>query len=312
VLYASALSAAAAAVDWNWFGCLAMGHVTLLVALMKAGKTTLIGHLLRALQEGKPFLGRATRETRTLVVSEESQTIWAGRRDALGLDDHLSLLCKPTVAKLNYGEWCEFIGYVGEQAAERECDLVAFDTLGTFAPWKNENESAEVNAAVLPFNRLTEAGRGVLGFHHAGKTDQGEGKAARGSTALAAAVDIILEMRRFKPDDRTDRRRVLSGLGRFDEVPDELVIALADDGTGYTAEGDRKELAARELADAILDVLPADRPGLRGDEVHEAMPKGDRPGLAKIGAALLSGAEAGRWQASGSGRKGDPRRYWRS
>ena len=36
-------------------------------------------------------------------------------------------------------------------------------------------------------------------------------------------------------------------------MPSELVIALEDEG-GYTAEGDRKAMAARELAAAVLDV----------------------------------------------------------
>src|SRR5262249_12416766 len=72
--------------------------------------------------------------------------------------------------------------------------------------------------------------------HHIEKSDAGEGRAARGSTALAGFVDVMLELRRFRPDCRADRRRVLTGYGRFDEVPGELVIELAADGSGYTAE----------------------------------------------------------------------------
>ena len=53
----------------------------------------------------------------------------------------------------------------------------------------------------------------------------------------------MLEMRRYKNDERADRRRVLNGLGRFDDVPEEVVIALSEDGTEYAAEGDRKAIA---------------------------------------------------------------------
>src|SRR5262245_33911461 len=48
-VYVSELSAEAAAVDFLWEGCVARGHLTLLSALMKAGKSTLLGHFLRAL-----------------------------------------------------------------------------------------------------------------------------------------------------------------------------------------------------------------------------------------------------------------------
>jgi AAA domain/DnaB-like helicase N terminal domain len=308
-LLVSELSTAGAAVDFLWHGCIAKGHLTLFSALMKAGKTTFLGHMLRALQDGLPFVGRATRQCRTLYVSEESQGLWCGRRDALGLSDQLSLLCRPMFAKPSQAEWSEFIAYVGAQALERKCDLVVFDTISSFAPWRDENASAEVQAALTPLNQLTQFDLAVLLVHHMGKTDGSQGRAARGSTALAGAMDVLLELRRFKDDDRQDRRRVLTGLGRFDEVPDELVVTLEDDGSGYTSEGDRKAMLARELADAVLRVLPDDVPGIRGDELHTLLDEEIRPQRSKLQSILLEGVGAGLWQASGTGKKGDPRRF---
>lgn len=182
--YVTELSGDGSAVDWLWHGCIARGHTTLFSALMKAGKTTLLAHLLGSLQSGTPFAGRATRECRTLIVSEESEAIWMRRRDALGLDGHLSVLCKPMFAKPTLYDWSRFVQYVADRATARCCDLVVFDTLGAFAPWKNENDAAEVQAAMTTLNLLTRAGPAVLNFHHVGKIDSGEGRAARGSTAL--------------------------------------------------------------------------------------------------------------------------------
>jgi AAA domain len=310
-VYVSALSDATAVVDWTWHGCVAPGHLTLFSALMKCGKSTLLGHLLRSLQDGAPFLGRATRRVRTLLVTEESETIWCGRRDALGLDDHLSLLCRPLLARPNYADWLEFVAHVEQCAGDRECEHVAFDTLGAFAPWKSENDAAEVMGTMTPLNRLTLAGRAVTLFHHIGKADQSEGKAARGSTALAGAADILLELRRYKPDDRQDRRRVLTGLGRFESVPEEIVIELAADGSEYTAHGDKKATLARELADVILDILPAEGPGMTSDEVHEEMTDDVRPKRATVTEVLRAGAKAGSWQQTGAGKPKNPWRFWR-
>lgn len=278
---------------------------------MKAGKTTLEAHLYRALQEGKPFIGRDTRKCRTLVVSEESQAIWRERRDALGLDDSLHTLCRPMKVKPTFAEWVDFVTHIKGCTERHKYDLVVIDTISAFAPWENENSSAETQATMTPLNQLTDSGLGVLLFHHFGKVDGNEGRAARGSTALAAAVDILLEMRRFKPDDKSDRRRVLSGLGRFDEVPDEIVMALSEDGEAYTAEGDRKAITARELRDALLTTLPCDPPGWTTDNVHDEMPKETRPKRGEVGKALQAGATAGEWNSAGTGTPRDPRRFWR-
>ena len=115
--------------------------------------------------------------------------------DALGLNDNLSIIIRPLLAKPSHAEWVEFVAYVAACAADRSCDLIVFDTFSAFVPWKNENDSAEVQATMLPLNRMTQEGRTVGLFHHFGKADTGEGRAARGSTALVGSVDIVLEMR---------------------------------------------------------------------------------------------------------------------
>jgi putative DNA primase/helicase len=306
----SQLSSTGADVEFLLDGCIAKGHLTLLSALMKAGKSTFIGLLLRALQEGSDFIGRRTKKCRTLIVSEESAGLWIRRRDALGLTDALFVMSRPMLAKPSFADWSEFIAFVAEQAAELVCDLIVIDTTSAFAPWKSENDAAEVQGTLTPLNRLTQAGHAVLLVHHIGKADQSEGRAARGSTALAGAADIILELRRYKADNADDRRRVLKGMGRFDEIPTEIVIELAANGSGYTAEGDRKETEARELHAAILDNLPTGDPGKTPNEVHAFLPPENRPTVAAVRKALAEGAKAGHWATAGRGVKGDPMRYW--
>jgi hypothetical protein len=297
-------------VEWLLHGCLARQHITLFSALMKAGKSTFVGHLLRHLQSGTPFLGLATRESRTLVISEESETIWRRRRDTHGLDDHLHLICRPMMVKPSTADWTDFVGFIGAKAIGN-FDLVIVDTLSAFAPWKSENDAAEVMATLTPLNQLTSAGLAVLATHHHGKTDQSEGRASRGSTAIAGAVDVILELRRLSPADSEDRRRVLTGLGRFEEIPKELVITLNGDGSSYSTSGDRKALVAQEIADMVRDCMTLSPPGLTADEIIQAMPEDRGRRSSDVRDVLKKGAEAGSWQQSGSGVRGDPWRYWR-
>jgi hypothetical protein len=294
-------------------GCIAKGHSTLFSALMKAGKSTWLGHLLKAVEEDGQFIGLATRKCRTLIVSEESPGVWCRRRDLLGLTDALAVLCRPMLAKPSFGDWTDFVAFIAEHAAALAADLIVFDSLSAFAPWKSENDSADVQGTVTPFNRLMQAGHAVLAIHHLGKADASEGKAARGSTALAAAFDILLEMRRYKVDDLNDRRRVIRGLGRFDEVPSEIVAELLSDGTGYTSHGDRKALAESELVNAILAVLPNDPfVAMKAGEVHDAMDEDDRPRRGDVMRALRNGAEAGLWSMDGSGKSNSPFRFWKA
>jgi hypothetical protein len=308
----SELTNSAAEVAFLWNGIIALSHLTLIVALAKCGKTTFLAHLLRALQDGDDFIGRPTEKCRTIYVTEESPALWLERRDAIGLTDSLHVLCRPMHTRPTQLEWVEFVGHIHAQTVQHKCNLVFIDTIGNFAPWKNENDAAEVQAALTPLNRLYAANIAVVAVQHAGKADGRQGTAARGSSALVGAADVVIELRRFNTDDRDDRRRVVTGYGRFDDVPTELVVTLDPDGSGYTAEGDRKAMAARELTAAILKVLPDSPPGMTGDKVHEDLDEEDRPGRGKVGAALVEGAQAGKWQSSGSGKKGDPRQFWRS
>ncbi len=75
--------------DWLWHGLLAVGGITLLTALWKLGKSTLLAYLLRAMERGDVLCGRVVQPARALIITEESAGRWARRRDDLGLGDHL-------------------------------------------------------------------------------------------------------------------------------------------------------------------------------------------------------------------------------
>src|SRR5260221_7248872 len=66
--------------DWIWPGILRPGQITLMTALPKTGKTTLLSHLLVHRQSGTPLLDRPVRAGLTAVLTEEGRGLWNPRR----------------------------------------------------------------------------------------------------------------------------------------------------------------------------------------------------------------------------------------
>src|SRR5690606_18723413 len=98
----------------------------------------------------------------------------------------------------------------------------------------------------LPLRNITQAGASVLLVHHPGKAETSEGRSSRGSGALPGFVDVILELRRYIPNDPEDTRRVLIGFSRFDETPREVVLELTNEG--YQTLGSKREAKEQEQA----------------------------------------------------------------
>lgn len=295
-------------VDWIWEGWLAREHITLLVGLWKAGKTTLVAHLLAATARGGDLAGQI-QPCQVLVLTEEGTTLWARRRDALGIADNVHFVIRPFKGKPSMPEWLQFVERIGTEVRSRPYDVVVLDTWQTLNPCLDENDAAATMAALGPLHEITEAGAGVLLVHHPRKGDAGEGQAARGSGALPGFVDVIVELRRFNPADANDRRRKLRGLSRFDETPAEVVVELRDEG--YVTLGSTTETHQADRQDVIQETLADANEPLTADEVHKRWPEEAvaRPGLRTVRMDLNAGCSAGRWNRVGNGKRGDPYRF---
>jgi hypothetical protein len=300
-------------VPWIWSGFLARGCLTLLTGIWKGGKTTLLGHLVRALdpvEAGDRFIDRSVIAGPVLIVTEESKAIWKKRCQVLGLGDHVRIVPRPFLRRPTSRDWEKFVNFLAAEVRREGYVLVIFDTISTHWPVVDENDAGQVKAALAPIAAITEAGAAALLVHHPSKGDGTEGRASRGSGALPATVDIIVELRRYDPQQVDDCRRVLSAWGRFDEIPAELVIAY-DRGTGYRALGARREAAAEDRLRVVVQILEPD-PWLTVEEILAKWPDDAavaRPGARTIRNDVDSQSERGRLQRHGGGRKGDPHRY---
>jgi uncharacterized metal-binding protein len=283
---------------------------TLLSAYWKAGKTTWLTHLLLALEHGLSFCGLRTVPTKVLYVTEEAARRWCKRRDKLGLADHVHFLCKPFGAgRPSFAEWRDFIRELGAVAKAGGFGLVILDTLSNLWCVVKENDAGEVSEALAPLNAILDTAA-ILAAHHLRKADGDEATGSRGSGAITAWVDEIIEMRRVNPKNRDDRQRILTCVGRADDLVSELVIELDSASGAYVGKGDRQHATSSDIKETVALILPHERPGLDFDGIKAAWPNDRFPRKCAVLDALTDGFGSGAWMRDGTGKRGNPYKYW--
>jgi AAA domain len=261
----------APATQWIWPGLLAAGNLTLLTSVWKAGKTTLVSLLLDRRREGGLLLNREVAAGGTIVVSEEDAGLWERRQHHLDFGPQVGFLCRPYDGRATPERWLALLDQLRAARAERGIDLVVIDPLSMFLPG-DENHARTLLGPLHDLQSLTCTGMAVLLLHHPSKEDRAPGRAARGSGALSACADILLEMYIPSGDPGTRRRKLL-GFSRHPETPEKLVIELDKYGADYAVFGDTKDddlfrLALKEL----WRLLAAAGQPLTRQEIHDAWP----------------------------------------
>ncbi len=295
---------------WVWHGYLAPGAVTLLTSQWKTGKTTLLSVLLARLGTSGPLAGLDVAPGRAVVLSEEGPEHWQRRCAALGIGDHVGWLCRPFRGRPSHAEWLTLLEGLARLHARHPLTLLVVDAWAAFSPARSENEAGCVVAALAPLARLTAAGVAVLLLHHPRKGRSAAGQAARGSGALPAFADVLLEMHPYRRSDPADRRRRLRARSRFPETPAELVIEWTADGTDYVCLGHpaRDEFSAHWPAlRALLEQAPSK---LDVAQIHAALPPTDRPDRSTLYRLLERAHGRGLLDRDGKGLKNSPYRYW--
>jgi hypothetical protein len=220
------------AVPWIWTGLVARGRATLLTAMWKSGKTTLLSLLLARRKHGGLLAGQPVFPGKSAIISEEDVDLWRPRSQQLDFGGQVCFYCQPFDAKPTPTQWLALIHRILADHKEHGLDLVVVDTIASFLPSRDENQAASMIEALLPLRVLTRAGIAVLLIHHPRKGEYAPGQAARGSGALPAFVDLFLEMS-VPPGNPATRRRILTGYSRFKETPRRLLVELNADGADY-------------------------------------------------------------------------------
>ena len=285
-----------------WPGYIAAGSVTLLTGLWKAGKTTLVTHLLRDLYRGEGLVD-APIGGNVLIVSEESIGAWSTRRDTHELDDRIFVHKRESFARLDFLGWTALIDEITREVKTNDISLVIIDTLASFWPVDSENDASEVTAALSPLRAITEAGAALLINHHPRKGSGSNFTASRGSGALTSFVDIIIELGRTNPENSTDTRRTLSAVGRHEGIPPEMVFDLTPEG--YTMLGEVTAVDKNDEMDTIGEILSGEREGATVDAVRSKWPMGSI-GKRRLSGLLRQGTQRKLWRQTGAGTRGAP------
>src|SRR5262249_7060094 len=143
----------------------------------------------------------------------------------------------------------------------------------TLLPNRSESDAPSMLQALVPLQRLTEAGLAVLLLHHPRRQGSADGPWARGSGALCGFGAIPIAMRYLSSAADDDRRRKMLAFSRFDETPRRLVIELNESGTDYGALGDIEDAEFYGGWEGARQVLAGADCRLTRDEILKAWPE---------------------------------------
>lgn len=280
---------------WILDSRLPAGGLSLLAGKPKAGKSTMARCLALAIARGESFLGFATTQGPVLYLALEEKRSEVRRhfRDmGATAEDPIYIFCAPSPAD----------GLVLlRQAAERyRPRLIVVDPLFRFTRVKDANDYAAVTAALEPLGTLArDTGAGTLAVHHMGKGDREGGDAILGSTAIFAAVDTGLLLK------RTDKYRTLSSVQRYGEDLAEITISWDSTARTMLAGPSRDEADQAATSDAILEYLGTLNAPVEEQPILEQV-EGRRASKVKALRALV---KDGRVTKTGKGGKADPFKY---
>jgi len=242
-------------VDWIWDGFIGGKVITELNAKIKDGKTTLALALCRAVIKGETFLGYPTKQTNVVYLYEGTSATLQAAIKRVGLDKspEFRVLLQ---GKVRGRDWGKLIRQVKKDCREFEVGLVVVDTLSKWAGIKEENNSNDGVDGMGPIEELVESGVAALDLRHDRKAGGDLSDSARGANSISGVSDVILGLRR-KPG-KDDNKRILKGIGRFDETPEELVIEF-DKNTGvYTSLGTQQAVQQNLMIEFIRENIAMD------------------------------------------------------
>ena len=172
--------------EWLIDGLLTKQSVAFLVGPSGSFKSFLAVAMASHIANGEPVAGLPTRKGRVLYSAHEGLKGLPARFKALAMDTSEVTLC-------------DGVNLVGEEDADWVIeqgmfDLVIIDTYAKATPDRDENSSKDMTLALMCAERISsKTGATVLLITHTGKD---KNKGIRGSSALFAGVDTVLNVDR--------------------------------------------------------------------------------------------------------------------
>jgi hypothetical protein len=286
--------------DWTWAGYLAPGAVTILAGKPKAGKSTLALAVAEAVATGAAaFLGRSIKGGPVVYISEESAATLAHKLPATA---EIRVLSRD--AAWPKPSWPALIGAACEEALRVSAVLLVIDTWPFFAGLAKdaEKDAGAAGQAMQHALDATHDGLAVMLAGHTRKAGGEDGDALRGSSAIAGAADIVLELERTEQPSE----RALLALSRFPSTPGSVIFDYDKVSRSWSVEGEgeRSEARSMRLRQAILSAL---RDG--GELTNAGLEKATGVARREWHTELNKLVDDGQVRRSGEGKRGDPYRF---
>lgn len=232
-------------VDWLVDNLLPASGFSLLVAKPKAGKSTLARNLALAVAQERDFFNRPTQQGPVLYLAlEEKRSEVRKHFKEMGATGEEEVYIYAASAP------ADALQQIRVVAEEKKPALIIIDPLFRLTRVKDSNDYAQVTAALEPLLILPrETKAHVLCVHHAGKGNREGGDSILGSTAIFAAVDTALLMK------RSDRYRTISSQQRYGEDLPETILRFDPASRTVTLGESKKQEDVTRMKAAIAAFL---------------------------------------------------------
>jgi len=280
-------------------GVLPTGGSSLLIAKPKVGKSTFVLCLSVAVARGEQFLGFQTKLVPVLYLG-------------LGGEAKKSELLLFIQTRQVKDEAIFFYADESMPNLVRELDreikhfpippLVIIDTLGKAVSVRDFNNYGEVNDKITPLTTLAQAtGAHIMMVHHATKGQAIDaGDSVLGSTAIRGAVDTLIFL-----EIKGENRQIKSEQ-RYGKNITETLITYDKDRCMLSSVGGAKEFEAADIERQVTIRLRGCDEGLSMHEILDSIEGRTNT----IRSTLLNMCERGKLKREGSGKKGDPFRFY--
>jgi hypothetical protein len=289
--------------EWLWEPYIAARQMNTWCGVPKAGKTTVLAHVLAAMCRGEQeFAGHRLVPTSTLIVTQEPPATWEDRRVRLSLNDRVvkvleSVDGSPDVLfpPIQWTDWSELSEYIAARVKAEGIGLVVFDLISTYWPVTDENDATQVKRAMRHLSPILQAGAGVLGLFHTPKDGR---KTSRGSNALEGESDVFIVMQEMEGKRRRFTRRNRIGTAELAGMGSE-VLELTPQGyvlRGESGQSEEQHQAQPDETDRkIIKLLPQFPEGATVSDVQPSLRIHHRNVLVR----LQRGAVRGWWRQAG-------------
>ena len=263
---AELLTTAAETPDWLIQWLIPLAAVTEIMAMVKAGKTTLLMQICASLISGQPFLGRESVRTPVVYLSEERNKSLAHAIKRAGIANlrNLHVLLREDARSL---QWPALVMAAMEKCQEVNARVLMIDTISDWASLAgdDENSSGAALEAMRPVQKAASEGLAVICTRHVRKSGGPLGTAGRGSTAFSGAADVLYQLTSLNTKGHPSRR-LLEGAGRQDGIPERLVLDYVNGR--YVELGTELGVDRAEAVRVVREILSATAEPLLTSEIQ--------------------------------------------